>query len=143
VTVIRRAGAIALAGALTLGACGTTYIDSEITVPDTSPDATVVTLAPIDTNAPLDELLTDIEQLMTGLDEQIIEQDGEFRSLERINELWAVAEPQIRAIDPNDVFNFEQTIELARSGVERRRPADASKGLKLLADVLDAYLDRV
>ena len=137
-----RAGVLALATVLTLGACGTTYVDSEVTVPDTSPDATTTTLVAVDPDAPLESLLTDLETVMTGLDEQVIEQSGDFAALDRINELWAAAEPQIRAIDPNDVFNFEQTIELARSGVERRRPADASKGVKLLADVIDNYLAR-
>ena len=34
----------------------------------------------------------------------------------------------------------EKAIELARSGVERRRPADPSKGYKIIVDVNDAYL---
>jgi hypothetical protein len=53
-----------------------------------------------------------------------------------------VDERQIRAADPDDVFNFEQAIDLARSGVERRRPADASKGYKILVGVVDAYQAR-
>jgi hypothetical protein len=60
--------------------------------------------------------------------------------LARIDDAWAVAEQRIRDDDPDEVFNFEQAIELARSGVERRRPADASKGYKILVDVADAYL---
>jgi hypothetical protein len=31
---------------------------------------------------------------------------------------------------------------LARTGAERRRPADASKGYKIITDVIDAYLGR-
>ena len=60
----------------------------------------------------------------------------------RIDELWDVAETQIRERDPDDLFPFEQAIELARSGVERRRPADASKGYKVLIAAIAAYPTR-
>lgn len=137
------AGVLALAAVLTLGACGTTYIDSEVTVPDTAPDATTTTLPPVDPDAPLAELLTEIEILMVDLDERIIDQRGQAAVLSRLEDVWQAAEGQIRANDPDDVFNFEQAIELARTGVERRRPADASKGYKIMTDVIDAYLGRV
>jgi hypothetical protein len=78
---------------------------------------------------------------MVDLDERIIDQRGESARLERLEDVWRAAERQIRANDPDDVFNFEQAIDLARSGVERRRPADASKGYKIIADVIADYLD--
>jgi hypothetical protein len=126
---------------LTLGACGTTYIDSDVTVPDTAVDATTTTLPAVDPDAPLPELLAEIEALMVDLDERIIDQRGESARLERLEDVWRAAERQIRANDPDDVFNFEQAIDLARSGVERRRPADASKGYKIITDVIADYLD--
>jgi len=135
------AGALVLAAVLTLGACGTTFIDSDITVPDTAIDATTTTLPAVDPDAPLPELLAEIEALMVDLDERIIDQRGESARLERLEDVWRAAERQIRANDPDDVFNFEQAIDLARSGVERRRPADASKGYKIIADVIADYLD--
>lgn len=138
----RSAGAVALVAVLTLGACGTTYVDTDVTVPDTSPDATSTTLPAIDPDAPVAELLAEVELLMTDLDERIIDERGHVETFRRIDELWTVAERRIRADDPDDLFNFEQAIELARSGVERRRPADASKGYKILVDVVDAYLAR-
>jgi hypothetical protein len=138
---LRAAGAVALAAVLTLGACGTTYVDETVATVDTSPDATTTTLAPVRDDEPLAEVLAAIETLMFDLDQRIIDDDGSTAALARIEELWQSAEPRIRADDPNDVFNFEQAIELARSGVERRRPADASKGYKIIADVIDAYLD--
>lgn len=133
------AGALVLAAVLALGACGTTYVDSSVTVPDT---AVPVALPPIDPDAPMPELLAEIELLMRGLDERIVDERGDQEVLARIDELWTVAERRIRAADPDDVFNFEQAIELARTGVERRRPADASKGFKIFADVAEAYLAR-
>ncbi|MDW3216307.1 MAG: hypothetical protein R8G01_20120 [Ilumatobacteraceae bacterium] len=136
------AGALALVAVLTLGACGTTFVDESVTTVDTSPDATTTTLAPVEDDAPIGELLTDIERLMFDLDQRIIDDDDAVETLDRLDELWRVAERQIRAEDPDDLFNFQQAIELARTGVERRRPADASKGYKILADVNDAYLGR-
>ncbi len=136
------AGAYALAAVLTLGACGTTFIDETVATVDTSPTATTTTLVPVDANAPVAELLAEIETLMFDLDERIIEEDGQFATFDRIEELWVAAERQIRRNDPDDVYNFGQAIELARTGVERRRPADASKGYKILTDVIDAYLER-
>ena len=131
-----------IAAVVMLGACGTTYIDSEITVPGTAVDATISTLAPVDPEAPTAELLAEIETLMIDLDERIIDQRDQVAQIERIEELWRAAERQIRATDPDDLFNFEQAIDLARSGVDRRRPADASKGYKIIIDVIDDYLAR-
>jgi hypothetical protein len=138
----RVAGATALAAVLTLGACGTTYIDSSVSVPDTSPGATTTTLAPVDPDTPLASLLADIETLMFDLDQRVIDDNRALETLARIDELWTVAERQIRAANPDDVYNFGQAIDLARSGVQRRRPADASKGYKIFAEVSAAYLAR-
>jgi hypothetical protein len=133
------AGALALAAVLTLGACGTTYVDETAPSGGASADTTTATTVPVDQAESLDGLMGEIETLMFDLDQRIIDGDGDVATLARINALWAVAEPQIRSNDPDDLFNFEQAIELARSGVERRRPADPSKGYKILVDVNDAY----
>lgn len=135
-------GTLALAAVLTSGACGTTYVDTSVSVVDTSPNTTTTTLPAVDADAPIDEVLAEIESRMSDLAERIIDERGHVETLVRIDELWAATEPRIRAAGPEDVFNFEQAIELARSGVERRRPADASKGYKLFVSVTDAYLNR-
>ncbi|MDJ0769706.1 MAG: hypothetical protein QNJ12_12965 [Ilumatobacter sp.] len=132
-------GAVVAASAL--AACGTTYVDSSVTTPPAA-SAGSTTLPPVATDAPVAELLDEIETLMFDLDERIIEQDGHVSTLARIEDLWFAAELQIRSEDPDDVFNFEQAIELAQTGVTRLRPADASKGYKILNDVIDAYLER-
>ena len=137
-----RVGALALTAVLALGACGTTYVETAATQPDPTNDAGVdrdALPSTIADDAPLPELLAEIERLMSDLDERIIVGRDHGETFGRIEALWTVAERQIRAADPNDVFNFEQAIELARSGVERRRPADASKGYKIFVDVADAY----
>lgn len=136
----RAAASAALVTVLTLGACGTTFVDETVATVDTSPDATTTTLPAIDPDAPLDELLGQIETLMFDLDQRIVDNERSVETLERIDALWVPAERQIRSNDPDDVFNFEQAIELARTGVTRRRPADASKGYKIIVDVIDLYL---
>ena len=126
-----------------LAACGETFVDE--TAPTTLPDdvvETTTTTEPVDPDRPIDETLDDLAAEMRALPEQIVQDDGQAATIARIEALWRVAEPQIRAVDPDDLFNFTQAIELARSGVDRRRPADASKGSKIMDDVVDAYLDR-
>ena len=139
----RRPGALVaaplvLVGALALGACGTTYVDSSVTVPPSG--AATTTLPAVAAGTPLPELFSELDGLMRRLDEQIVEGKGEQdASLDRIESVWAVTEQQIRAADPDDLFPFEQAITLVRSGVERRRPADASKGYKLLVAAVAEY----
>ena len=140
---VRGAGAIALAAVLTLGACGTTFVDESVDPRDTVVPTTTTTLPPVNPEAPLPVLLDEIELRMSTLDELIIDDDlAALDEYARIDELWVAAERQIRSNDPDDLFNFEQAIELARSGAERLRPADASKGYKIIVDVIDDYLAR-
>jgi hypothetical protein len=133
-----RAGAIAAAAVLTLGACGTTYYDATITVPPTGA-TTTTTLPPVDPETPVRELLTQIASVMEHLDEQIVDASGADAAVARIDELWAVADPKIRDSNPDDLFPFQQAIQLAHSGVERRRPADASKGYRLLVTAIKTF----
>ena len=134
---LRLAAALAATAVLTLGACGTTYIDTSKTVPPTDDAATTLPAVPADT--PLATVLGDIESLMRHLDERIVDQDDVPQTMARIDQLWVVAEEQIRDRDPDDLFPFQQAIDLAHSGAERRRPADASKGYKVLIAAIDAY----
>lgn len=123
-------------GALVLGACGQTYVDSTAT---TAPATAETVLPPVARDAPLGELFVELDSLMRRLDERIVEDDGDQAALDRIEEVWDAAEQQIRDRDPDDLFPFEQAIALARTGVERRRPNDASKGYKLLVTAVDHY----
>jgi hypothetical protein len=132
----RGASAIA-AVVLGLGACGDTYIESSATTARAG--APAVTFAPVPVDAAVDDLLGEIETLMFDLDERIIANDAPATTLARIEELWALAEPQIRDADLDAVYPFEQALDLARSGVARRRPADASKGYKIMQQVAAAY----
>lgn len=131
------AAAATTAAVLTLGACGTTYIDTSKTTPPTGEVTT--TLLPVAADTPLPTLLGDIETLMAHLDEQIVDEDNVPQTMTRIDELWDVAEQHIRDRNPDDLFPFQQAIDLAHSGADRRRPADASKGYKVLIAAIAAY----
>jgi hypothetical protein len=134
---VRPIGAAAFL-AVALASCGPTYVDGDV-VDRIEAEATTITFPSIDRGAPLGALLDEIEILMSDLDERIIDQRGHVEVLTRIDDLWRIAEDRIRSDDPNDLFNFQQAIDLARSGVDRRRPADASKGYKIFVEVVDAY----
>lgn len=129
-------GAYLIAAVALLGACGDTYIETSAT---TSPEPVVVTtLAPVDPATPLPDLLDRIGSLMLHLDEQIVAGDGHTATLARIETLWQAAEPQIRETHLDAIYDFEQALTYARTGVQRRRPADASKGYKVWLDVVAA-----
>jgi hypothetical protein len=144
--------AASMMAALALSACGTTYVDTSISVADTTTPtvagdpADVADVADVADGADgaedmsLAALLGEIEILMSDLDQRVVDGNGAEETMARIDVVWNAAESQIRAADPDDVFNFEQAIELARSGVERNRPADPSKGYKIFVDVADRYL---
>lgn len=126
-----------VAAALMLVACGQTYLESSTTT--VPPDVTTTTQAPVDPSAPVAELLAEIQQLMIHLDERIIDGDDPQAALARIEELWAAAEPTIRQDALDSLYQFEQALDMARTGVARKRPADASKGYKLMQQLAAAY----
>lgn len=136
-----RAGAPFIAAVLLAG-CGTTFVEADDPVrPSIAAEATTEATAPLSSDTPTDELFDTIENRLRGLDQEIIDDEAAAAaSLARIEDAWAIARPRID--DNTDLFNFEQALELVRTGVERRRPADASKALKIFAEVADIHLSR-
>jgi hypothetical protein len=130
-------GVVTLVVVLATGACGTTYLDADVTVAPTASTPST-TQAAVSTDAPVGDLLAQMESLMLHLDEDIVDRSAPEATLARLEDLWAVAERQIRRRDPDDLYPYEQAMTLARSGVERNRPADASKGYKLLVTAIAA-----
>jgi hypothetical protein len=96
---------------------------------------------PLPTSGTPDELLGDLVDTWRGLDQRVVDGDGAAEALLRIDTIWNLVEPQVRSERPELLFGFEQAVGLARSSVERRRPADASKGFKLAVDLTNVYLD--
>jgi len=106
---VRLATAVAVAAVLTLGACGTTYIDASKTAPP-SLDDTTTTLPTVPEDTPLPNLLDDIETLMEHLDEQIVDDEQVPGTIARIDDLWVVAEQKIN-LGPDSSVTVPVTIK--------------------------------
>jgi hypothetical protein len=128
---------VGLAG-IPLVACGETYIETSVTT--APPSAVVATTYPVDPNAPVADLLTEMTGLMLGLDFVISDGPDAQAVMTRIESLWNAAEPTVRSTALDSAPDFDQALDLARTGVDRNRPADASKAYKILAAVTAAYL---
>lgn len=145
--------------ALGLSACGET-----IDLRDSAPDETALEATALDETAPevsaldetsLDETSLDetaledkpLEELLPvmldgwrGMGEYVIDGDAD-EPLARIETAWAAAEPIIRREHPDSLGGFQQAIDLVRTAVERRRPADVSKGYLLAVELTNHVLD--
>jgi hypothetical protein len=132
--VSRRVAAVAVAAPL-LAACAETTIDTSITAPP-SVAATTTVFAPTGTTVELlDQLLAESD----GLSDLIVENHGQQAAFARIETLWALVGADIGAQRPDLVPGFQSAINLLRTGVERRRPADADKAHNNLRVLVVAY----
>jgi hypothetical protein len=143
-SLARRVLLLAAAAAAALPACGETTYDTSIAPLPTSPGATATPTPPstvaVTAETPLADLLTELRASMRSLDEQVVDNDGDDDTLARIDALWGFAEEKVYDERPGLLFGLQQAVALARSGVERRRPADASKGYLLVVPLVDQYL---
>ncbi len=101
------------------------------------PNAPAPTIAPTGSAA---DLLPDLSTEMSRLGSQIAEGGDSKETLARIEQLWDRVRPEIEMDRPDLLDGFDATIDMARIGVERRRPADADKGFQLLTDLVDRFL---
>lgn len=144
--IARRSAALAAALAAlavpTVVACGETIDlrDQEATtVPE--PEAAPPDTAAVPADGSLHDLLPLLVDSWRGLDQRVIDEDA-AEPMARIEQIWALAEPQLRADHPATLFGYQQAVDLARSAVDRRRPADASKGYRLVIELTDDLLTR-
>jgi hypothetical protein len=138
----RTAAAVALAAAALAGtACGSTTVVTDATTPEGAPVAVAPVTVPIPVDGSLDELLAVLVPDMEALSEAVADNEGDEALLDRIEATWAIAEDLVAVEHPGALFGFQQAVDLSRVAVERRRPADASKGAKLVA-ALVANLDQ-
>ena len=148
--------------AVLLGACSTTVNDPE---PETS--ATVdVTNEPegaepalesgelieggviVDDQAPpttlaltgsAADLLPEMSIEMSRLGSQVAEGGDDNATLARIEQIWERIRPEIERDRPQLLNGLGATIDMARTAVERTRPADADKAFSLLTDLVDQF----
>ena len=143
-----RAAATAVA-LLTISACGSTYVDDELLAESAATSTT--TTPPANTAAPAPDTLTtgdvatavtELRSLLDALSDAVVDDDDEAAALlTDVDQLWAGIEPVLRADQPEALFPVEQAVLLATTSVERRRPADASKGALILRDLAATLTD--
>jgi hypothetical protein len=123
----------AVLGATFATGCATEVIDSKVTT-----TIAVTSALPSLAGSSLDELAEVLDTEVTSLSRAVFDDDKPAARdhLDRINEAWALAEPLIVAQfgELADQINYDlrRVVALARSAVERNRPADASKAASFL-----------
>ena len=129
---------------MTISACGSTYVDDELlaesaaaTSTTTAPPADTATSTPASTVAgDVAAAVTELRSLLDALSDAVVDDDADAAALlTNVDQLWAEIEPTLRADHPEALFPVEQAVLLATTSVERRRPADASKGALILRDL--------
>ncbi len=119
--------------------CATTINQSAVTTLVSSSEST--TQATIDsqltTDELLDELLRAVEDLSNSM--QKAERRQVTEQLARVISLSDAIRPKILATSDQLASDFDRVIDLAKSAVERNRPADADKALRFLPLVIGAF----
>ncbi len=133
--VARAHAALILPLVLSLSGCATEVLNE--------PTSSAVEIArstvapPIDATT-LDELTVVLRDETVALSEALFAADSTASRvhLAQINEAWALIEPQITAqfgeLADQLIYDLQRVIDLARSAVERNRPADADKAVRFL-----------
>ena len=70
---------------------------------------------------------------------QKVERKQVTQQLARVVSLSDAIRPKILATSDQLATDFDRVINLAKSAVERNRPADADKALRFLSLVIDAF----
>lgn len=143
-TISRPTIAAALTSLFVLGACATTVEDQPAEGADVPIEAgTIVDADAPDVTIPIAgsaaELLPDLAAEMSTLGSHIAEGADDEVVFGRIEQIWVVIRAEVEATRPELVGGIETTIDMSRTAVERRRPADADKAFRLLTDLVDNY----
>ncbi len=122
-----------------VSSCATTINQSVVTtVASSSESTTQATInSQLTTDELLDELLLAIYDLSSSM--QKAERKQVTEQLERVVSLSDAIRPKILATSDQLAADFDRVINLAKSAVERNRPADADKALRFLPLVIDAF----
>ena len=128
-----------LFGASLLVACApTTYDDSATT--------TIVIATTTIPSGPASELLPRLADRMTALSSYIGPNasgktaTGKNELLAEIEAIWAAVEAEVVTESPSSADSIGRMVALARTAVERNRPADADKAARFAGVVIEQYL---
>lgn len=125
-----------LAVSLALSSCGTTIVGSL----DTTTTSSVVTTTTIPTGT-VTSLLNEMLANVTGLGDIIAggKDNATARErLENVESIWVALEPQLVALKNDTNVDVERIVNLVRTAVKKKRPADADKAARFIPLVLDA-----
>ena len=143
---VLRTAAVVLCITALAGGCATEVIELD-TPPTTLSPVEAAAISDDLAAATLDELTQVLRDEVTALSRATFngDRDEARLHLDRINEAWSFAEPLIVAqfgeLADQLTYDLRRVVELARSSVERNRPADADKAksfLRLALASLDA-----
>ena len=130
---VRAVAVVLCAGVLT--SCSTTILDT-INTTTTSSVVTTTTIPTGDIPALLGQLLASTE----GLGSAIVAKDrvATTEKLRNVESIWIALRPQLLEL-PNDLAtDIERIVNLVRSSVNKKRPADADKAQRFLSLIVDA-----
>ncbi|MGA0180245.1 MAG: hypothetical protein ACO3QD_00055 [Ilumatobacteraceae bacterium] len=128
------------------GGCATEVIELDVS-PTTLPPQEAAAVTADLSQATLEDLTVVLQDEIGALSRAVFDDDRDEARvhLDRINEAWSFAEPLIVAqfgeLADQLTYDLRRVVELARSAVDRNRPADADKAtsfLRLALESLDA-----
>ena len=125
-----------IAVCVTLSSCGTTIIGSL----DTTTTSSVVTTTTIPTGTVI-SLLQEMLVNVTGLGDIIAggkDNAAARERLQNVESIWVALEPQLVALNNDTNVDVERIVNLVRSAVKKKRPADADKAARFIPLVIDA-----
>ena len=130
---VRAVAVVLCAGVLT--SCSTTILDTI----NTTTTSSVVTTTTVP-NGDIPELLGQLLENTQGLGSAIVAKDKAVTAekLRNVESIWVALKPQLLEL-PNDlVTDIERIVNLVRSAVNKKRPADADKALRFVSLIVDA-----
>lgn len=132
-STVRAVAVVLCAGVLT--SCSTTILDTI----NTTTTSSVVTTTTIPTGD-IPELLGQLLENTQGLGSAIVAKDKAVTAekLRNVESIWVALKPQLLEL-PNDLAtDIERIVNLVRSAVNKKRPADADKALRFVSLIVDA-----
>ncbi len=122
-----------------LSGCATTINES---APTTLADSVVTetTTLTVDQQLSTEELLTQMLTTVKGLSEAMQKSDRQAASI-KVDQILLISNtvrPKILILSDQLTADFDRVIALAKSSVERNRPADADKALRFLPLIIDS-----
>ena len=126
---------LTVASSMMLASCGTTIVGSLASTTTSS----VVTTTTIPTGT-VTSLLTGMLANTNGLGNLVAAKDNApaRERLQNVESIWIALEPQLTALNNDTNVDVERIVNLVRSAVRKKRPADADKAARFLSLVIDA-----